>query len=1671
MSTTNAEEYEDIDAQIYFECINTYGSVCDDDEDDSGLLQLNVLRHNPSDIENNDNDDSNYNHTNDDEYYGNNDDDNLLIVTESHTTSNTEESIDERLPEQLKNIAKFYASVHTFNPAAVHEHFADSIFGNKCTHCGAYYSDDETTNKTTREYNRCCQGGKVKFNFLKEPIKYVSDLLDGDSPVSKLFHNEIRKINTVLGFSSTIIKDYGGIPENSHGPPVLIIQGNIMHKIGTLYPENSNINYPQYMQSYFWEPSESHNERKYFFAFDDQTVSYLLFSLIMKSNIQLKFFEKIKKLLIETIRNHLKEENEFFTSMSQMKDIYDLLPEEGKRDYKLAILDYQKPRSPARTHNAPQSVEVSALMKYDPMDPTKDFKRAIVVYPKGHQLTTIYYTHASYLPLSYPLFHMKGEHGWHTQLYSEIGGSRSEQSTKRNHITIMEYASYILHIRDKINQPLQKDIVLNGGKLTQQYILDLFICMESDRLSYLRRNQYKLKASSYKNLVSAIAANEEREEGMFNVLPSSYIGGPRWFHEEYQDAMARVRAFHKPDLFITFTCNPKWPEIIEALRYNQKTGSSSNRPDIISRVFDIKLNALLNDLRKDHIFGEVVAILAIVEWQKRNLPHAHILLFLHPHDAPQTPQDYDKICSAELPNKTTQPQLFDLVTTHMIHGPCGIMNPYCVCMKDGRCQKKFPKQFNRETTQTNDSYPKLRRRSPQDGGHSYILLKGNKEFEIDNAWVVPYNPYLTQRYQAHINVEICNTVGAVKYLHKYIYKGISKAIVERSENNNINNTTTNGKKAGNVIDEIKNYVECRYLGPAEAANRIFSHTLHSAYPPVVRLQIHLPGEHFLQYEEGKEEEIMAAQIQNNMSGDPSSMLLAYFAAVKYENDHTISEEKRTYKGNVLPEAKHLSYQEFPAYFSHNASKGVHTWKRRVDRGRGNAARCIKANVVSRLRFVKPSQGELLYLRMLLVSVKGATSFDYLKTVHGVTYGTFKEACTAIGLIGDDQEWDLCLQDATHVEVSAFKLRQLYCIILVNNHPQSPEKLWTKYKDPLSDDFFYERMQEAQRQTQSFDEPVVAHSELDYSESLHSINDILLRLSNGEKSLSDFNLPLPSHERQQRNRHASSNNDTLFFDSNLHKPEEHKIQADNNVTLMNEQQNQAFTFIIEQINCCTQNRAFSHIFLDAPGGTGKTFVINTVISRLIEHKIPFVASAYSGIAAILLTAGRTTHAFFKLPISKSSQVSCNVGNRSGLGRFLKSAKVVIIDEAPMLQKEQLEAIHILFHQLNGTITDEQYRNRNPFANKLVILSGDFRQTLPVCPKENRAGICSVILKRSYLWSYFKTLHLSKNERVLRLCKNATATELNSCNEFANFVLSIGNGLIHDADTDKIYIPSQYVFNNPSSPTITNCTLEDFVKWCYPEVTASTSSITNNYALNTTYDPPLHERAILCPLNKDVDCINAIAISLYNPNDPTTFVLRSADSILFNEDDTSTDNQFFIDAFPTEHLNTLSYSGVPPHEIVLKPGVAIILLRNLDVKNGLCNGTKLIFLQMKSNFLMIVQKINDPNNNAAGNTTILIPRIDFIVTDTQLPFHLKRRQFPIKLAFAITINKSQGQSLKRVGVYLPRPLFSHGQLYVAIGRSGLPKETYFFIENYENEQGYDNDVQKYYTKNIVWREILQ
>ena len=157
----------------------------------------------------------------------------------------------------------------------------------------------------------------------------------------------------------------------------------------------------------------------------------------------------------------------------------------------------------------------------------------------------------------------------------------------------------------------------------------------------------------------------------------------------------------------------------------------------------------------------------VIEFQKRGLPHAHILIILEDDSKLFTAEDYDSVVSAEIPDKIIHPQAYKTVTTAMIHGPCGILNPKSTCMEEGKCTTNYPKDFVQYTNETDDSYPVYRRR---DQG---VTFKNDKlNCEVDNRWVVPHNLYLVTKYDCHINVEICSSVKAVSYLYKYIYKGI-----------------------------------------------------------------------------------------------------------------------------------------------------------------------------------------------------------------------------------------------------------------------------------------------------------------------------------------------------------------------------------------------------------------------------------------------------------------------------------------------------------------------------------------------------------------------------------------------------------------------------------------------------------------------------------------------------------------------------------------------------------------------------------------------------------------------------------------------------------------------------------------------------------------------------------
>jgi ATP-dependent DNA helicase PIF1 len=210
----------------------------------------------------------------------------------------------------------------------------------------------------------------------------------------------------------------------------------------------------------------------------------------------------------------------------------------------------------------------------------------------------------------------------------------------------------------------------------------------------------------------------------------------------------------------------------------------------------------------------------------------------------------------------------------------------------------------------------------------------------------------------------------------------------------------------------------------------------------------------------------------------------------------------------------------------------------------------------------------------------------------------------------------------------------------------------------------------------------------------------------------------------------------------------------------------------------------------------------------------------------------------------------------------------------------------------------------------------------------------------------------------------------------------------------------------------------------------------------------ERAILAALNSDVDGLNDACLNRL-----------SGDSMTYLSVDTALDEGGSPDygLYPQEYLNTITLSGMPVHSITLKVGCPIILLRNLDPSVGLCNGTRLIVTALRTRVI----EVKILSGSHAGDPAF-IPRIALITASSSpLPFKLRRRQFPIRLAFGISINKSQGQSLRIIGIYLFTEVFAHGQLYVALSRAIDRKNVYISLSMMAISLS---------TINIVYKKIL-
>ncbi|XP_076926976.1 uncharacterized protein LOC143590357 [Bidens hawaiensis] len=402
--------------------------------------------------------------------------------------------------------------------------------------------------------------------------------------------------------------------------------------------------------------------------------------------------------------------------------------------------------------------------------------------------------------------------------------------------------------------------------------------IEAQRLHFIRGKQHELRYDTYQSLrgMQSVGNTDVSSAGQRVILPSSFTGGARYIMQNYLDAMCLCRRFGYPDFFITITCNPNWPEVKRFLK--DTTLKSEDRPDILCRLFKVKLDALIKLVNDKSIFGKVQAFVYTIEFQKRGLPHAHICIFMHPSRKIHNPQDVDKFISAEIPNKDTDPDLYKLVSDHMIHGPCGDANPNCTCMVNKKFSKGFPKMFNDETAVDSQGFLVYKRR---DNGQ-YVV---KSDIMMDNRTVVPYNKTLLKQFQAHINVAWCNQDGSIKYLFKYINKGPDRATISFVQTNNADNSDPN-------LDEIKAFYDCRYVSACEASWHIFSFDVHYRIPSVMRLAFHLPGEQRVIY--GANEDIEDILNKTTIA---SSMFTGWFECNK---KHDL--------------AKTLKYAEFPTKY-------------------------------------------------------------------------------------------------------------------------------------------------------------------------------------------------------------------------------------------------------------------------------------------------------------------------------------------------------------------------------------------------------------------------------------------------------------------------------------------------------------------------------------------------------------------------------------------------------------------------------------------------------------------------------------------------------------------------------------------------------------------------------------
>jgi len=1337
------------------------------------------------------------------------------------------------------------------------------------------------------------------------PCTLIKHLFWPQTKTEKKQKKHIRDYNNACQMASSTVK-WADVNRKGRGPSVLRIQGQPYHLNHLFNPLDAGHNptgKPQYIQLFLLDESKDHWEASLAYS--------------TGANRQSADSNELGIGIVEWIRSHNPFAQQFMTIFEQIRKYPN--PEKNlafkvtymEEDSKVwnrptlagelfAVVDKKAFQEVQRATSA-TGRDIVLLARMRPAAPISGRKATVKDVPNA----VVPMMGAYFEPLRMPLFYPRGESGWYMSLKNDNG----------RRITQLEYVRWHMHYRVGTRVPH-----IFGGRLYQEWLITVFLRYEVARLSIYATNKYQmnLRGSKLSSVKAAVGdgVTSGADAGSKIQIPSSHVGSMRWYRAKKADSLILINVFGIPTLFITMTCNPNWPEIVDAMK-QQGCDNPCDRPDITERVLDKKANELIKDIYERQIFGKCVAFTGRKEWQKRGLPHAHLLFWLDAEAIARlsTPTGIDEIVQAEIPPFADH-EARKLVTAHMLHS-CQARgrNSTRGCYdepgpneqprsEDSKCDKKFPKNWQHVSCQNPDGYALPRRRKNRE---EYVDDNGKR---YDNRYVVPHNLYLLKKYHCHINVEVCSSIHAIKYVFKYVYKNVPMANLEIAPED--------------LTESMKHFLGLA-IGSTEAACRLLGLGLCWQSPSVARLALHLPGDQFITYHENANLEAVAEN-----KGEQDSQLTAFF---KFNMKAKTEYERSLMPGMVpIERPKQLDVTYADAYSVARYNKQLRRWQlRKKDNGL----------MLGRMNLASFKDLELWCLRRLLFIVKGPTGWSDLKTVVTVTDGTvgtllcetFQEACARRGLLRDDSLYTHCMTAA--LTQDGRQLRELFAQIWACGDLTDPLELWHKFKRELSDDLI-----------RRYEDNVMRPSRIAQDDrgewAWEALDEIRHLLSNYNIEYERTGLPpIPNLDITEADvRERTENMQYIAF----HNFSYEDIQR--NIDNLNLDQRAAYNAIIAAVG---QGVGPTFYFIDGPGGTGKTFLWKTLLLKVrhdpdTEHESPIaLAVASSGLASQLLPCGTTVHKRFLLPVIDDMEgIECNMPVNSNHAKLLKRAKLIIWDEAPCMHAQQLDAIDECLRGLMGV--------DKPFGGKVFVLGGDFRQTGPVVRHRNGCGRRTAqvahTLTSSEVWQHVTTMQLTQNMRVQNCISSGDAEKAERFQDFARDLLAVGNGTYRFAgravpteSTSKMQIPPYVVWKPPTGEEHSPDAFFDFIYSPMRKQDGESDEVwevrRNQYLWST---------AVLVSRNIEATEINHRLLDDLLPDGPS-YTFYSSNEVRNSEG--------YEHDWTEEYLAGVSDAGLPPHEIRLKVGAPIIAMRNIT--KGVVNGTRMIVTWVDPSLKLIKAKL--------------------------------------------------------------------------------------------------------------------